>query len=322
VRFRGHLELPHDPQSRLPVDLRVDDDVMSLTSGDEALGTWPTRSVRLKVREDGLFDLRVGDEKLLFAAEDSAAFKYTGFPAIMGTNPGEESTVLDKLKSRWRPKTAANGPVDPPLPAGADATDESPNWQPTEPGPELLEPELLEPELLEQVSDPSQSTKEGRAAPPLPPDALPEAGEQPEHPGPVWDDAPVAEAVWTAPAATSADSLHEEPAGASWTEPVDALPSDASPPHQPSETLRPTPAYPVSTTEPPQGYQEVLDRLAGVAVDVRDGTIEPARASAIAELVSAMCRVVELGGHAPDQLRNIVVMIDSGLGPLRSEDSP
>lgn len=293
MRFRGHLELPHDPDSRLPVDLRVADHALSLSAGDEALGSWSVKDVRLKSLGDGRFDLKLGGERLVFSAEDAASFAHTGVPAITGKPESDDQSMLDKLRSKFTPKPEPEEAVN--------ASSDGPTWR-------------------------TVTTAE------YAPNSVDVAGEATPD-APSWS---TATAVQDLPATQVVVPDREDPEPEPWeapaendrprpqTDPVADIPppapQDATPDPVIADPVPPPTVTPTTAAELPAPLAPVLDQLAALAGDIRDGHVDPARATAIADVITAMCRVVELGGAAPDQLREITVMLDTrrqGLGPDR-----
>ncbi len=293
MRFRGHLELPHDPDSRLPVDLRVADHALSLTAGDEALGSWSVKDVKLRPLGEGRFDLKLGSERLVFSAEDAASFVHTGVPAITGKPESDDQSMLDKLRSKF---TAKPEPDE-----ATKAPDDAPTWRAVN----TTQPDEVDAVGEASAGAPSWST--ATAVQDLPVTEVVAPDREDPEPEP-----------WTAPTENARQQPQVEPvADIPPPAPLDAAPDPviADPIPPPSVT----PATP-APAEVPAPLAPVLDQLAALAGDIRDGHVDPAHATAIADVITAMCRVVELGGAAPDQLREITVMLDTrrqGLGPDR-----
>ncbi|MDX1447611.1 MAG: hypothetical protein R3246_01000 [Acidimicrobiia bacterium] len=80
--FKGHLRLPEDASTGIPVVLRLDDIFVIITSGDEELGAWRADDVEIERIFSNQFAIDLDGEPMVFVAQDALGFAYEGIAAI------------------------------------------------------------------------------------------------------------------------------------------------------------------------------------------------------------------------------------------------
>jgi hypothetical protein len=83
MRFFGRLAVDGERSNWLRAEVGIDHHRMVLAAGGHELGSWPLSSVRAERLEEDRFDLHLGAERALFAADDAVAFSYEALP-LMG----------------------------------------------------------------------------------------------------------------------------------------------------------------------------------------------------------------------------------------------
>jgi hypothetical protein len=82
MKFSGRLQIEADPRNWLKTDLNLSQGRVELVSGDEILGSWSTAQVKAERVEGDRFELQLGDDRAVFAADDALAFSYEALPAL------------------------------------------------------------------------------------------------------------------------------------------------------------------------------------------------------------------------------------------------
>lgn len=82
MEFRGHLRLPEDAGTGIPVLLRVDDIFVVISSGDDELGAWRADDVAIERIFSNQFSIELDGESMVFLAHDALGFAYDGVSAI------------------------------------------------------------------------------------------------------------------------------------------------------------------------------------------------------------------------------------------------
>jgi hypothetical protein len=116
VDFRGHLRLPDDAGSGIPVVLRLDDIFVIIVSGGEELGAWRADDVVVERIFSNQFAIDLAGEPMVFIAQDALGFAYEGVSAIE-----ELQARLTKRKVFKRSKKRKGKQAEEPQPA-AEAT--------------------------------------------------------------------------------------------------------------------------------------------------------------------------------------------------------
>ncbi|MEX2423812.1 MAG: hypothetical protein WD990_07535 [Acidimicrobiia bacterium] len=80
--FRGHLRLPEDAGTGIPVLLRLDDIFVVISSGVDELGTWRADDVAIERIFSNQFAIELDGESMVFLAQDALGFAYDGISAI------------------------------------------------------------------------------------------------------------------------------------------------------------------------------------------------------------------------------------------------
>ena len=82
MKFSGRLQIEADPRNWLKSELSVNQGRVELVSGGELLGSWSTGQVKAERLEGDRFQLQLGDDRAVFAADDALAFSYEALPAL------------------------------------------------------------------------------------------------------------------------------------------------------------------------------------------------------------------------------------------------
>lgn len=80
--FRGHLRLPEDAGAGIPVELRLDDIFVIITSAGNELGAWRADDVVIDRIFSNQFAIELDGESMVFIAQDALGFAYDGISAI------------------------------------------------------------------------------------------------------------------------------------------------------------------------------------------------------------------------------------------------
>lgn len=95
-----------------------------VTSDGETLGRYPIDQIEVSRLGSDRFDLRVGDDQLVFTAEDAIRFSYEAMPMIQSLRGHQLSHPVDRVLAWWRkrnemePTPAAAASVITETPAG------------------------------------------------------------------------------------------------------------------------------------------------------------------------------------------------------------
>jgi hypothetical protein len=112
VDFRGHLRLPDDAGSGIPVVLRIDDIFVILISGAEELGAWRADDVGVERIFSNQFALDLDGEAMVFIASDALGFAYEGVAAIEDL----QERLTKRRVFRRKKKVATSEPTEIALP--------------------------------------------------------------------------------------------------------------------------------------------------------------------------------------------------------------
>lgn len=108
--FRGHLRLPDDAGTGIPVVLRLDDIYIIITSGGDELGAWRADDVTIERIFSNQFAIDLDGEPMVFVAQDALGFAYEGITAIE-----DLQARLTKRGLFRRKKTRAQEKAQPPV---------------------------------------------------------------------------------------------------------------------------------------------------------------------------------------------------------------
>lgn len=109
--FHGPVRLPGELEASLTASLTVDEDQLTLTSGDDALGSWTRDACLVEPDRGGVFRLILGGEELYFIPESVSEFATALAVPLRTTRQttDDEMDAIDKmiLESRDRPTVDA-----------------------------------------------------------------------------------------------------------------------------------------------------------------------------------------------------------------------
>ena len=121
--FKGRLRLPSDPGEGIPIDLELEDVMLSLVSEGEDFGEWRLDKVEIKRLFSNQFALLLDGEEMVFVADDALGFAYDGLAFVedvtgrlskrrlfKGRKPSKRQTVEPDETADDQPQS--EGPVD------------------------------------------------------------------------------------------------------------------------------------------------------------------------------------------------------------------
>jgi len=147
MKFSGRLQIEADPRNWLKTDLNLNNGRLELVSGGDILGSWSTAQVKAERVEGDRFQLHLGEDRAVFAADDALAFSYEALPALA------KKTVLATatgLRGKLRKGLAA-----------AERSTQPGIQEPVGPAPSPLADSLPEEDLVD-VGDVPQPTRKLR----------------------------------------------------------------------------------------------------------------------------------------------------------------
>ena len=242
MKFSGRLQIEADPRNWLKTELDLSQGRLELVSGDEILGSWSTGQVKAERLEGDRFQLQLGADRAVFAADDALAFSYEALPAL-----AKKSVLATATGLREKLRKGITGAERPPAnPEGGHA---EANLQPAPEAVEVhdevqpLASSIAAPptrrlrELIQEAvkNNAAEAADKGQSFHWEPPPA-PEAGELPD---------PVANEIET-------EDILEDP-------PAVQLPPAVAEPARP-EPARPEPARP-EPARPEPARPEMIDRV-------------------------------------------------------------
>jgi hypothetical protein len=321
MKFSGRLQIEADPREWLKTDLSLAQGRLELTSGSEVLGSWSMSQVKAERVEGDRFQLLLGDDRALFAADDALAFSYEALPHlskkhIIAGPTGLRGRLRNSLRGSERqvnePEPEKPAPVVPAsqAPGGGDVNGTSPTNHPV--ARRLRE--LLDAAGKEQASrqdtlvdaPPNDATQpdDDYVMEPAADGVMEPADDGVMEPALLFavaeDAAEVSELGLMKPVSTFEPEAVESMAGPAtdwWAESslITAAPTDiemTSPPRPKAIRLDLEPAFArvSSTDDAPEDW--VMVALEGVLAEVRQGTMNPAQISAITDLVQAVTDLV------------------------------
>ena len=99
MKFSGRLQIEADPRNWLKTELDLSQGRLELVSGGEILGSWATGQVKAERLEGDRFQLQLGADRAVFAADDALAFSYEALPALAKKSVLSAATGLrEKLR--------------------------------------------------------------------------------------------------------------------------------------------------------------------------------------------------------------------------------
>ena len=116
MRFNGRLQTDADPQNWLKSELAISGSKVELYAGDDVLGSWSIGQVRAERVDGDRFELFLGNDRAVFAADDALAFSYEALPKL-AKNPIAEAAqgIKQKLLGGSRKHSSASVPVAEPV---------------------------------------------------------------------------------------------------------------------------------------------------------------------------------------------------------------
>ena len=148
MKFSGRLQIEADPRNWLKTDLNLNHGRLELVSGDDILGSWSTAQVKAERVEGDRFQLHLGDDRAVFAADDALAFSYEALPVLA------KKTVLATATSlRGKLRKGLAGVERTALPDAQDSFESTPITVPD------LQPEEVQSDLAE-VPQPTRKLRD------------------------------------------------------------------------------------------------------------------------------------------------------------------
>ena len=95
MRYSGRLSVAGDVESEVGGDVVVEHGMLSMIAGSEVLGSWPVPDIRAFGLGDGRFGLMVGDERLVFTADDPRLFEAEAVPTFGPDATGPTSDPVE-----------------------------------------------------------------------------------------------------------------------------------------------------------------------------------------------------------------------------------
>ncbi|HJU81391.1 MAG TPA: hypothetical protein VJ796_06545 [Acidimicrobiia bacterium] len=131
MRFSGSLQTQGDPEGWLKTSLNLVGGRVEIVAGEETLGTWSVSQVKAERIEGNRFDLRLGEDRAIFLADDALAFSYEALPQL-AKNPIVEVAqgFRQKLLGSARKAAKVTEPTAPePAPPSAPSLADNIVWQ-------------------------------------------------------------------------------------------------------------------------------------------------------------------------------------------------
>ena len=113
MRFNGRLQTDANADSWLKSELSISGNKVELSAGDDLLGSWPVGQVKAERVEGDRFELFLGDDRALFAADDALAFSYEALPKLTKKPIVEAAQGFRKFLGGGRKATAVEEPLAP-----------------------------------------------------------------------------------------------------------------------------------------------------------------------------------------------------------------
>ncbi len=130
MKFSGRLQIEADPRNWLKTDLNLNHGRLELVSGDDILGSWSTAQVRAERVEGDRFQLHLGEDRAVFAADDALAFSYEALPAL-----AKKTVLASATGLRGKLRKGLAGAERPAQPDAQDSFEPTPiPWPDVQPG--------------------------------------------------------------------------------------------------------------------------------------------------------------------------------------------
>lgn len=133
MRFNGRLQTESDPDGWLKSQLSISGSKVELSAGDDVLGSWSVGQVKAERIEGDRFELYLGDDRAVFAADDALAFSYEALPKLTRKPLAEAAQGFRKLLGGGRKNTTpiqAEAPVVAPSEPAATVEEPDPDEVP------------------------------------------------------------------------------------------------------------------------------------------------------------------------------------------------
>jgi hypothetical protein len=213
MRFSGRLQIEADPRNWLKTDLNLSHGRLELVSGGDILGSWSTAQVKAERVEGDRFQLHLGDDRAVFAADDALAFSYEALPVLA------KKTVLATASGlRGKLRKGLAGAERAAQPDARDSLESTPIPVPDVP-PEEEQADLSEvPQPTRKLRDLIQAAVRSNVGDTPPPEGNNWWGAESAHRGGNSEES----------VAVAEDSPEPGPSGPVWSEPDEALPDPES----------------------------------------------------------------------------------------------
>jgi len=139
VKFSGKLQIEADPRNWLKTDLTLTQGRLELVSGGDVLGSWSTAHVKAERVEGDRFQLHLGEDRAVFAADDALAFSYEALPVL-----AKKTVLATATGLRGKLRKGLAGAERPAQPDTHDFIEPAPSAVP-DPQPEEEEAEIPQP---------------------------------------------------------------------------------------------------------------------------------------------------------------------------------
>ena len=139
VKFSGKLQIEADPRNWLKTDLTLTQGRLELVSGGDLLGSWSTAQVKAERVEGDRFQLHLGDDRAVFAADDALAFSYEALPVL-----AKKTVLATATGLRGKLRKGLAGADRPAQPDTHDTIEPAPSAVP-DPEPEEEQSEIPQP---------------------------------------------------------------------------------------------------------------------------------------------------------------------------------
>lgn len=283
VDFRGHLRLPDDAGTGIPVLLRLDDIFVVISSGGDELGAWRADDVVIERIYSNQFAIELDGEPMVFVAQDALGFAYEGISAIEGV---QERLTKRRVFRRSKKKEKAVGveqePTEPAVaePAG---TQDAPVPPPSAPPVPTVEETTPEPVAADDAEEPIMWGQPGAIwTPPSADTPSPRTPTAPSEPQPDFDLA-VPEPIERRFESEDADARGPEDVRVSYPQPerppapaVETFVPPAEPDEPAVEAREPVSPAPVPRDEPAVEAGESVSPAPGSRAEHTPAEVEPA----------------------------------------------